>query len=288
MTTTPKPALGSKNWLQADFFRQESSTVEVSCTSPQTISEATTSVTSSPESEAGRAHCNSQDGLTPDLFGPEAAHVSRFRARDSAKAMPTNDTCGPLFTSSSPSAGLQQSLESRLRERLGVNGSPEYELTWKEQDMPAGVPICALRASGRRTSGNDSSGWPTPCQQDGPKGGPNQGEDRLPGAAQLAGWATPAGRDWKDTPGMATPTVNDATGSQHAYSQGRHDKIVLKLPGQASGAIAPSSPAGTEKRGALNPAFSLWLMGYPAEWASCGERAMQSCRRSPQNSSKPT
>lgn len=34
--------------------------------------------------------------------------------------------------------------------------------------------------------------WPTPCQQDRPKGGPNQGTDRLPGAANLAGWMTPA------------------------------------------------------------------------------------------------
>jgi hypothetical protein len=33
--------------------------------------------------------------------------------------------------------------------------------------------------------------------------------------------------------------------------------------------------AKTERRGQLNPKFSLWLMGYPAEWASCGARAMQ-------------
>lgn len=48
------------------------------------------------------------------------------------------------------------------------------------------------------------AGWPTPCQQDGPNGGPGQGSDRLPGAASLAGWVTPTVRDWKDTPGMAT------------------------------------------------------------------------------------
>lgn len=40
--------------------------------------------------------------------------------------------------------------------------------------------------------------WPTPCQQGGPNGGPNQGTDRLPGAADLAAsWATPAVRDSK-------------------------------------------------------------------------------------------
>src|SRR5690606_13490507 len=30
---------------------------------------------------------------------------------------------------------------------------------------------------------------------------------------------------------------------------------------------------------ALNPALSLWLMGYPDEWLSCGARAMESARR---------
>jgi len=35
------------------------------------------------------------------------------------------------------------------------------------------------------------AGWPTPCQQDGPNGGPAQGADRLPGCAPLAGWKTP-------------------------------------------------------------------------------------------------
>lgn len=46
------------------------------------------------------------------------------------------------------------------------------------------------------------SGWPTPCQQDGPNGGPAQGADRLPGCAPLVGWTTTTTRDHKDTPGM--------------------------------------------------------------------------------------
>jgi hypothetical protein len=42
-----------------------------------------------------------------------------------------------------------------------VNGSLEYVLTWKEQDMPSGLPICALRASARPKSANGFIGYPT-------------------------------------------------------------------------------------------------------------------------------
>ena len=34
----------------------------------------------------------------------------------------------------------------------------------------------------------------------------------------------------------------------------------------------------TEKRGALNPEFVCWLMGYPAEWVSCAGSETRSTR----------
>lgn len=65
--------------------------------------------------------------------------------------------------------------------------------------MPAGVPICALRASGHRTSGKGFTGWPTPNT---PSGGPNTkstakhtGGIDPDGAAQLAGWCSPTAQD---------------------------------------------------------------------------------------------
>ena len=71
-------------------------------------------------------------------------------------------TSGPSFAASLRSAALQLSLESRLRALLDVNGSPEYGLIWKQWAIGSGPPICALRASRRRTSANVSTGWPTP------------------------------------------------------------------------------------------------------------------------------
>src|SRR6185369_5849264 len=123
--------------------------------------------TSSQASADGATLFGSPDGQTTAPSGPAPVHVSRFRARASGKAMPTNDTSGPLFTASSPSAALQLSLESRLRARMAGSGSPLYALTWREADMPAGPPICALRASAHRISGKGSGGlrkgWPTPA-----------------------------------------------------------------------------------------------------------------------------
>lgn len=84
-----------------------------------------------------------------------------------------------------------------------------------------------------------------------------------------AGWPTASSRDWKDTPGMATTGVNPDGSERTRLDQ-------LPRVAQLSGPLPSGIHAETGKRGALNPAFSLWLMGYPAEWVCCGEQAMQS------------
>ena len=71
-------------------------------------------------------------------------------------------TSGPPSMPSSNRPDLQASLESRLRVRLGETGSLEFAVTWKEQAMPLGRPICALLASARHTPDKGIIGWPTP------------------------------------------------------------------------------------------------------------------------------
>ena len=89
-----------------------------------------------------------------------------------------------------------------------------------------------------------------------------------------------------DLAGWQTPTVEDAArkGSLENYrkyvEEGQTSGCRLRAQVHASGIPTMSSPAQTGKRGALNPRFSLWLMGFPAEWASSGERATQSSRKS--------
>lgn len=101
-----------------------------------------------------------------------------------------------------------------MRVLLDGSGSPLYASTWKTWDMPSGPPICALRASARRTSGNGSTGeggWPTPLV---PSGGRKEDFGKLTrrgdtyyrenGAkvtlqlddvARMTGWVTPKPSD---------------------------------------------------------------------------------------------
>src|SRR5262249_41377147 len=93
--------------------------------------------TSSQASADGPTPCNLQDGASAQC-GRAPVRVSRFRALESEKAMPINDTCGPLFTRSSPSANLQRCLENRLLELLDWNGPAGSVLILRELDVPSG------------------------------------------------------------------------------------------------------------------------------------------------------
>ncbi|KKK76117.1 hypothetical protein LCGC14_2866900 [marine sediment metagenome] len=133
--------------------------------------------------------------------------------------------------------------------------------------------------------------WPTPKQTDSDKGvrtmrGAEKELERkgpgadLPTLAAAASWGTPRSVE-----------TGHSTGSPERADQHKsrlEDQIFLApwmtpvVPNYQArhGLTATGSPAETGKPGQLNPAFSLWLMGYPAAWVSCGARAMQLCRKS--------
>ena len=168
------------------------------------------------------------------------------------------------------------------------------------------------------------SGWPTPNagpQNDGDttweqrraelKAKHNNGNGfgmTLGQASQLAGWATPTTRDHKDgaapsvvgsgrtdklahavqLAGWSTPTCPLAHDSDHSAFRWNPNKRQDDPVMQILGRDLSLSHVPMEKRAQLNPAFSLWLMGYPAAWASSGALAMQSCRLLRRRSSKRT
>ena len=221
----------------------------------------------------------------------------------------THDTSGLSFTGSSHHEGLQRSLVSKLRVLLESRGSPLYGMTWQPLTMPLPPSISRLAASAHRTSGSGSSGWASPSAREGgdsleakearrkrqkPRSTGGPFGDNLAVQAQMAGWATPASRDHKDTPGMATDATNPERGTDlavHAMTagwptpnteshankthKGRRDggqpnlaMIATRVPGPISpGSTVPTDEAGRSLR--LNPKFSAWLMGIPKAWDQC-------------------
>lgn len=246
---------------------------------------------------------SSRIGQPTSPSGQPLAPVNRFRAPVSDVARKTAGTYGQRSTASFQSINLTRCLANRLQAGMDLNGSMEYRLTWKKSVIESGRLIYRLRARARRSSdkgfggwpapmagtpaqngnsaagNNDSSrrtveiaklvrGWPAPCQQDGPHGGPNQGTDRLPGAvATVKGWPAPRARE------------GDSRGAQGERFLNPERSNDLPDCADLIGVTTKLSGATSEQqekdgyRGVLNPAFSLWLQGYPAGWTSLEQSA---------------
>jgi hypothetical protein len=243
------------------------------------------------ESVAGRKRSDSLDGQMMLPFGVEAALASPLAQPASEKAKPTSGTCGPSSDASLRSASLQESLANKLQARMGASGSPEFVLTWKHWDMGSGPPICALRASARRTSDSDCGGWATPAARDWRDGrASDETMDRNSRplneqATMLAGWTSPRaseiGRtrtpeaiakaklkggsssleDQVHLASWATPRAEDSQSAGMRHSRGTADTLSAQ-----AGQHLTLSPVVTERIGVLNPALSRWLQGYPSQW----------------------
>ena len=144
--------------------------------------------------EDGIAHYDWLDGQKIDQSLRDRALVSHSVPQERAKELTTTDTFGPLFGGSLPNSDLQRSLASRLMERVDLDGSPEYKLTWRRWVMKSGFPAYRLQVSARRTSGTGCSGWHNPTANDSKQAcGPSQANRNSPtaDAKKVVGWPTP-------------------------------------------------------------------------------------------------
>lgn len=182
---------------------------------------------------------------------------------------------------------------ARVRTTSGI-GSGLWPTADTAQGRPASQELVARRkAQGKKTTIRLSAiaSWPTPTTRDHKDGSycPNVPVNGLLGRMV---WPTPRaneGTGAKIPPGRQggmslkatvatypTPRVTDAQGSGYMRSNG--GPPIPTLSGVTGAASFPGSSAPMEKRGALNPEFVCWLMGYPTEWVSCGVSVTRSTR----------
>ena len=91
-------------------------------------------------------------------------------------------------------------------------------------------------------------------------------------ANAFGGWPTVTCRDHKD-------------GTAHSCRNVHHNNLL----GRVCHGVIPngmSAETASAEGFRLNPRFSLWLMGYPTAWHSCGVQAMRLCRKSRRSSSR--
>lgn len=227
------------------------------------------------------------------VYGLEAAPVNLSPRQAREAGLLTLGTCGPRGAGSSASAALQLSLESRLMQRFDTAGSILFSLAWKRAATPSGRPYYRLQASARRTSGTVHGSWPSPKASNTTGAGTRgEGGENL---QTMASWATPNGEDAKagasQVPGRKQVSLPMQTHRVASWSTPRANKWGFPdAHGSHEAPIGPTpsgSPAQTEKPGQLNPAFSLWLMGYPIEWARCAVQVTRSSLRLQQSLSRP-
>lgn len=266
----------------------------------------TPNATSSPASAGGPTPCAFQGGPTTFPYGPALALASRSAQQGREPAQKIPDTCGPSGSGSSASAVLTLSLANRLKQRLSTDGSTLFRLTWKEKVTPSGRLLSRLVASARPISDSGCGSWPTAAARDyfpahtpeyiAAKKAQGHGMANLNDTVQLSSWPTTdaavgnlTDSSWQErraaaaakhgnngfglTLGQAATLASWPTASARDWKGATHERWgtnarpLNEVARLASGPLATGSPAPTEKSGQLNPAFSLWLMGYdPAAW----------------------
>jgi len=162
-----------------------------------------------------------------------------------------------------------KSPEAHMQMKQRMKGGPRFKPTSLQvmvKGVERGLWPTPTTQDNPQMSGKDKRGttlggavrqWPTPTASDS-QGGPREMDGKrgraLKDLAQSS-WPTPAARDWKDTPGMATQAGN----------RSRLDQLPRAVYAKNS----------DQKSGTLNPTWVEWLMGLPTGWTDLGSWATE-------------
>jgi hypothetical protein len=84
------------------------------------------------------------------------------------------------------------------------------------------------------------------------------------------------------------PTPTSLAGGSETSNPPGNSRNNNKIREHAMAANSNGCSVPTEKRGALNPEFVCWLMGFPTEWVSCAVSVTRSTRGRRKNLSQPS
>lgn len=244
--------------------------------SDPTNSPDTPSAISSLASAAGPTPWTLPDGRVIDPCGLAAALASLSARQVKALGLQTSGISGRRGNTSSASAALGLSLESKLRQRL--TGSASCSVTWKPWATPWTADQSKPRAQARTISGIAIGLWPTMTSNAPARNGNNEAGNSAGQVALrrivLALWPTARASDGA----KGGPSMTFGAGG-------------LPLPSSAW-RVANTSSAPTENSrsgvGSLHPEFAGWELGYPPEWLSCAPSETRSTPARPAPSSKAT
>ena len=203
----------------------------------------------------------------------EPASVSMAAQLTSWLTPTTSDTNGVRKPDGKRGLGLNTQAQSawptpRVADTNNLNNSPTV----------VQARVTKGRATVAEIASHNVSSWPTPAARDvaGKSGAGRQKRkgnpsDTVPNAAATVPWATPNTMDhMKQRSDEALARAKQKAGCSNLKDQIPYSGEAQKSSTAETENIAPSQ---------LNPRFSLWLMGYPIEWAYCAERVTPSSRK---------